>query len=110
MKAVIYMFSGTGNTKKVTEEFGKNLSERGVEAKIIDVESKTVEKDVDLIGIAYPIHAFSAPENVIKKKILVPVMRIERMTSPLPRGCSTTEPHGHACEFVERVKGIEPSS
>ncbi|MGN1043141.1 MAG: EFR1 family ferrodoxin [Christensenellales bacterium] len=65
MKAVIYLFSGTGNTKKVAEEFGKNLSERGVEAKIIDIESKTVEKDVDLIGIAYPIHAFSAPENVI---------------------------------------------
>ena len=40
---------------------------------------------------------------------MVPMMRIERMTSPLPRGCSTTEPHGHACEFVERVKGIEPS-
>ena len=29
---------------------------------------------------------------------LVPVMRIERMTSPLPRECSTTEPHGHAWE------------
>lgn len=24
------------------------------------------------------------------------MMRIERMTSPLPRECSTTEPHGHA--------------
>jgi hypothetical protein len=38
----------------------------------------------------------------------VPMMRIERMTSPLPRECSTTEPHG--LEFLERVKGIEPSS
>ena len=26
---------------------------------------------------------------------LVPMARIERATSPLPRGCSTTEPHGH---------------
>lgn len=25
------------------------------------------------------------------------MMRIERMTSPLPRECSTTEPHGHEC-------------
>jgi hypothetical protein len=40
---------------------------------------------------------------------LVPMMRIERMTSPLPRECSTTELHGPN-SFVERVKGIEPSS
>lgn len=38
---------------------------------------------------------------------MVPMMRIERMTSPLPRECSTTEPHGRD---MERVKGIEPSS
>ena len=40
-------------------------------------------------------------------KFVVPMMRIERMTSPLPRECSTTEPHG---QILERVKGIEPSS
>ena len=34
-------------------------------------------------------------KNCQTKKLLVPVMRIERMTSPLPRECSTTEPHGH---------------
>src|SRR5690606_41670330 len=41
-----------------------------------------------------------------------------RATSPLPRECSTTEPHGHSellCtqkvkRLLERVKGIEPSS
>ncbi len=33
-------------------------------------------------------------EVVFVKKILVPMMRIERMTSPLPRECSTTELHG----------------
>ncbi len=26
---------------------------------------------------------------------MVPMTRIERVTSPLPRECSTTEPHGH---------------
>ena len=51
--------------------------------------------------------------------------RIERATSPLPRECSTTEPHGHRygaghmCFFVlnpvatialERETGIEPAS
>jgi hypothetical protein len=33
-------------------------------------------------------------KNSIDKKILVPMTRIERVTSPLPRECSTTEPHG----------------
>lgn len=27
--------------------------------------------------------------------IVVPMTRIERVTSPLPRECSTPEPHGH---------------
>ncbi len=41
--------------------------------------------------------------------------RIELPTSPLPRECSTTEPHGRTFKLqpyrtVERVKGIEPSS
>ncbi len=46
--------------------------------------------------------------------LLVPMGRIELPTSPLPRECSTTEPHGrfYASNFhgLERVKGIEPSS
>jgi hypothetical protein len=58
---------------------------------------------------------------------VVPMARIERATSPLPRECSTTELHGlvlralprfvfaHAPDrghriVLERVKGIEPSS
>ena len=48
---------------------------------------------------------------------LVPMARIERATSPLPRECSTTELHGRSLDtakpvrqILERVKGIEPSS
>ena len=60
---------------------------------------------------------------------LVPMARIERATSPLPRGCSTTETDGHRygpagldCNrqtrndaeisepSVERETGIEPVS
>ncbi len=42
-----------------------------------------------------------------------PMTRIELVTSPLPRECSTTELHGQASvrySKLERVKGIEPSS
>ena len=46
---------------------------------------------------------------------MVPMMRIERMTSPLPRECSTTEPHGQGSGAGEGnrtlVGGLEgPSS
>ena len=55
----------------------------------------------------------------------MPMARIERATSPLPRECSTTEPHGHRhrtgrreradqCRLIsnhlERETGIEPVS
>ena len=32
--------------------------------------------------------------RIVSSQTLVPMMRIERMTSPLPRECSTTELHG----------------
>src|SRR5262249_55018301 len=55
---------------------------------------------------------------------MVPMARIERATSPLPRECSTTEPHGHrygaghalepkpvaTSASLERETGIEPAS
>src|SRR4029078_12972331 len=49
---------------------------------------------------------------------LVPMAGIGPATSPLPRECSTTEPHGRilvrlvcpSMPFVERETGIEPAS
>ena len=48
---------------------------------------------------------------------MVPMGRIELPTSPLPRECSTTEPHGQlfhtrdqAHATLERETGIEPAS
>ena len=48
----------------------------------------------------------------------MPMARIERATSPLPRECSTTEPHGQREQRshkkqtarLERETGIEPAS
>ncbi len=48
--------------------------------------------------------------QTITDYLLVPMGRIELPTSPLPRECSTTEPHGRYTLTLERVKGIEPSS
>ncbi len=40
--------------------------------------------------------------------VLVPMRRIELPTSPLPRECSTTEPHGHS-GLVPEI-GVEPTT
>ena len=36
--------------------------------------------------------------------------RIELPTSPLPRECSTTEPHGHDRRKLQRQKSLELST
>lgn len=72
-KAVIYCFSGTGNTKKTASEYKKIFEEKGVETLIYDVgdnfDNMPDIKDYDYAGIAYPIHGFNAPYpifNLIK--------------------------------------------
>ena len=79
MKAVIYYFSGTGNTEKVVKEYVKNLEALGVtvearkiEAEHVNDKAKNIDlSEFDLLGVAYPIHAFNAPSIVLKflKKI-----------------------------------------
>lgn len=66
-KAIIYLFSGTGNTKKAVLEFAERLRERGTEVTVSEIDGKIIPSDeADAVGIAYPIHAFNAPENVVK--------------------------------------------
>ena len=62
-------------------------------------------------GIVYEKRRVDRPSRVERKRPrcrVVPMDRFELSTSPLPRECSTPEPHGRKQE-MERVKGIEPS-
>lgn len=73
MKAIIYFFSGTGNTKKVASLYQKYLVQES-ENKISEVELFSVEhlsssekpvpnpNDYDLAAFAYPVHGFNAPK------------------------------------------------
>ena len=65
-KAIIYLFSATGNTEKVTKFFAEGLINNGVRTEVKKIEDGEDFKSADYIGIAYPIHAFSAPENVLR--------------------------------------------
>lgn len=63
----IYLFSGTGNTRKITKEFARVLNTLGVDVTVEEIDKNPdLESEADMIALAYPIHAFSAPENVIK--------------------------------------------
>ena len=66
-KAIIYFFSGTGNTALVAALYKKYFSDYEVELfQIKMVDKKYVDfpspDDFDLVGFAYPIHGFNAPK------------------------------------------------
>ena len=64
--AIIYLFSGTGNTRKVVKQFATLLGEKGVKCSVREMEWEFVPPTgFDAVGIAYPVHAFNAPENVL---------------------------------------------
>ena len=68
MKVIIYYFSGTGNTEKVAREYEAAFSSEGHEVTLasLPLYEEPRPEDYDLIGVGYPIHAFNAPEIVLK--------------------------------------------
>ncbi len=70
MKSVlICFFSGTGNTKKVVEQFSKTFQGQGFEVVLHNIDDGPFDGEIskfDLFGIAYPVHAFNAPANVLE--------------------------------------------
>lgn len=67
--AIIYVFSGTGNTKRICELYRAEFSLRDVETTLYDVkggfDSLPSPDDYDLVGFAYPIHGFNAPHVML---------------------------------------------
>lgn len=67
MKVILYAFSGTGNTLKVASLYKKYMN-AAITVCRVSRKSKSVPspEGYDLIGIGYPIHAFAAPEPILK--------------------------------------------
>ena len=63
--AIIYCFSGTGNTEKIAIEYKKNFEENGINTTLYKVsdnfDNMPNPNDYYYVGIAYPIHGFNAP-------------------------------------------------
>ena len=69
MRAIFYVFSGTGNTKKVSEAFIERWRARGHEADLAMIRKGGEYPDpngYDIVVVGYPVHAFNAPASVLK--------------------------------------------
>jgi ferredoxin/flavodoxin len=66
-KICIFYFSGTGNTKFISQLFCEEFIKKGAETKLIAIEEvlkgniNLNVNDYDIIGFGHPVHAFSAP-------------------------------------------------
>lgn len=63
--AIIYVFSGTGNTKKACDIYKSEFEKNGVETTLYTAkkgfENLPDPNNFDYVGFAYPIHGFNAP-------------------------------------------------
>ena len=69
MRAVVYCFSGTGNTLRASEALAREWLSLGHEADIcsLTVNDEPLSPDgYDRVIVAYPVHAFNAPAPVLK--------------------------------------------
>lgn len=67
MKVILYVFSGTGNTLKVASLFKKYMNADVTVYRVSEKSGKAPSpEEYDLVGVGYPIHAFYAPEPIIK--------------------------------------------
>lgn len=67
--AIIYVFSGTGNTAKIAELYRKEFQNADVQTTVFSVRSDMSElpspSDFDYVGFAYPVHGFNAPSIML---------------------------------------------
>lgn len=63
--AIIYSFSGTGNTARICKLYKEEFERNGVETTVYKVTADMSDvpspSDFEYVGFAYPIHAFNAP-------------------------------------------------
>lgn len=67
MRALVCWFSGTGNTKKIVDEYAAVFDEKGVDYTLCNIEKGEYFDfaDYDMFGIAYPVWGFNAPGIVL---------------------------------------------
>ena len=83
IKAVIFYFSGTGNTWWVAKKLIEKLTQRAVTCRLHSIESEYVSEegfvekeinDADVVGFAYPIYGSDYPVNVKEFIMNLPIV------------------------------------
>ena len=69
-KVAVYYFSATGNTLRVCKLIKENLEALGAKVDMIKAEEKFdaefSPENYDTFAVAYPVHGFNAPSNVVE--------------------------------------------
>ena len=69
-KAIIYFFSGTGNTKIAASEIQEALDAKYYATTLVEIKLPLVAlpdpNDFDVAGFGYPVHAFNPPQLFLK--------------------------------------------
>lgn len=84
MKISLIYFSGTGNTKMITELYRDAFESADCEIAVTELpapaellNAATADR-CDIIGIGYPIHAFNAPKIILKLCKALPKLNAKR--------------------------------
>ena len=86
MRALICVFSGTGNTLKVSERLAEELCIRGAETDVFTIRAGAEMPDIagyDMLLIGYPVHAFNTPATVLK--FLKKLPQVDKMPAYIVR-------------------------
>lgn len=68
MRALFCVFSGTGNTLRVSERLAEELRLAGVETDIYNIRADAEMPETggyEMLLVGYPVHAFNAPASVL---------------------------------------------
>ncbi|MCX7658062.1 MAG: 4Fe-4S ferredoxin, partial [Oscillospiraceae bacterium] len=73
---VIIYFSGTGNTKYISEEICNSFKKHGYSVTLISAEDKAILKNYNLegkiIGIGFPCYALNYPKIIAEMAMELP--------------------------------------
>ncbi len=69
--AVIYFWSGTGNSYRVSTWIGKITEENGLNTRVFSIDKSNPTEEIkggndSLMGIVFPTHGFTAPWHILK--------------------------------------------
>lgn len=100
--AIILSFSGTGNTHYVANEMRIQFEAKGIKTSVYPMEKLSTMSNlpsllaVDMVGIAFPVHAFNPPryvENMIRSLPEIPGKKcfiLKTAGSPFVNGGTTS--------------------